>query len=184
MVMKNPATKELYDFVDGVLPENRRKEIEQAVMENPSLQKEIRLLRSFRTVIGSKQMEEKLSSRFTKNVMDEILPAKQESVLFRILKNSSGIFAMVAVISIIVFSTKFVPEDSSQSRFNIITQSIDSFGSLYHSTTTALSQQTKEYTQPINSIAEKGFGKIFIIGIIVLAFIGLMDDLFGKRYFR
>jgi hypothetical protein len=182
--MKNPTHQELFDYIDGTLPEVRRREIDRMASQYPALRKEIESLTLLDSVIRSGEILERTSSHFTADVMKDVLPGKSESLLFSVLKNSSNVFAMVIVVALIVISFTLVPNHSVASSSNIISQSMNTFTNLYQSAGNLFSQNTKEYVQPVNTFADKGIGKLLFIGLGVLFGFGLLDDFLRKKLQR
>lgn len=184
MTMKNPTHQELFEYVDGMLSEERRQEIERMASQYPALQKELESLRRLDTALKSDTILEPAPSHFTADVMKEILPDKTESLLFSVLKNSSNVFAMGIVVGLIVISFAIVPDRSVASSSNIITQSMNAFTNIYQSAGNIFSQNAKEYVQPVNTFADKGMGKLMVIGLGVLFGFGLLDDFLRKKILR
>ena len=182
--MNNPTHQELFDYVDGTMPEERRREIDRMASQYPALQKEIESMKLLESVIQSDGILERTSSHFTADVMKEVLPAKKESLLFSVLKNSSNIFAMTIVVALIAISFTLVPDRPVTSSSNIIAQSMDAFTNLYQKAGNLFSQNTREYVQPVNTFADKGIGKLMFIGLGVLFGFGLLDDFLRKKLQR
>lgn len=180
--MNNPTTQELMEYVDGTLLPQRYREIELLVSRSRHLQQEVSLLRAIRTTVQN-DITATPSKRFTSNVMKEVLPFRKESLWFHVLKNSSNIFAMVLVLSMIgivlVSGVK-----SSGSTANPISKSIESYSTAYNSMLDTFSEWSKQYTKPVNQIAQTSSGKFFLIGLIAFFVFIVLDDYFGKKYFH
>ncbi len=182
--MKNPTRQELYDFLDGVLNEERQKEIEAFISQDPSVKKEISVIKQLQSVLMSDAMIEHPSARFTAQTMKAILPSKQESALFAVLKNSANVFAMAMVLALIVITYTMIPISTNTSSSSIINQSFTSYENIYTEGMNFISIRTKEYIQPLKSLTKNGSGSFFVIGIAVFLAFGLFDELIGKKYFR
>ena len=123
------------------------------------------------------------SKNFTAEVMKEIFPAKQETMAYRLLKNSSNIFAMVLVLSLIGI-VLFSSPNSSTSAAYPLSQSVDSFARFYDSATGYAIEWTKQYTQPLDKASRTTSGKIVFIALIIFSLFIVVDEIIGKKYFH
>ena len=182
MIMTNPTRQELYDYCDDLLPDDRRKTIERLALQDKELAKAIALIQRIDSTMRSDKILEHTSDRFTTDLMNEILP-QHESILLRILKNSSNVFAMAVVLFLIVIAFMVIPGHTTAST-SMLNQSLDSFTTIFQSSSKLYSQNMKEYVQPVFSFVSKGLGNIFILGLGVMLGLGFLDDLFRKKFFR
>lgn len=182
--MKTPARKELYDYIDGTLTEERRIEIETLAAGNPQLEKEIQLLRRLHALLRSDEMLEPVPNRFVRQTMSLILPPSKESFLDVVLKNSSNVFALIMVLSMMVIAFQFFSTSSARQPAGTLFESVQLFESAYETASNYLSLMTEEYMRPLNGTAAHGFGKFVFTGIAALLGLGLLDELIRKKYFR
>ena len=98
--MKNPTEQELMEYVDGTLFPPRFREVEMLAAKSKQIQSEIALLQAIRRSVRSEAAATP-SKHFTEQVMSELFPAKRDSLWYRIVKNSSNIFAMALVLSMV-----------------------------------------------------------------------------------
>lgn len=182
--MKTPARKELYDYIDGTLTEERRIEIEILAAGNPKLKNEIRLLRQLHALLRSDEMLEPVPGRFVRQTMSLILPPAKEPFFTVILKNSSNVFALIMVLSMIIISFQFFSTSSARQPAGTMYESVQLFESAYETASNYLSALTEEYVRPLNGTAAHGFGKFVFTGIAALLGLGLLDELIRKKYFR
>jgi hypothetical protein len=182
--MKTPARNELYDYIDGTMTEERRIEIEALAAGNPKLRNEINLLRQLQTLLRSDEMLEPVSSRFVRQTMGAILPPAKESFVNVVLKNSSNVFALIMVLSMMIIAFQFFSTPSPRHSSGTLHESVQVFESAYETATNYLSSFTGEYLKPLDSAAANGFGKILFTGIAALLGLGLIDDLIRKKYFH
>lgn len=183
---QSPTYRELMEFVDGTLPEKRHHEVGLLISQSPRLQKEVALLKSMDSTLRS-DITEAASKNFTHDVMLEIHPLAFEPLWQRVLKNSSNIFAMVLVLTLI--GIVFVSGPGSGLRDdNIIARSIDSYSAAYSTTTNAFSQWFQQMTQPVNQTINQTVtiipGKSLLIGLAALFIFFIVDETLGKKYFH
>ncbi len=178
--MTDPTQQELMDFVDGTLPPSRHREVSTMASNSRHLQLEISILRAVRKTIRHGDIHSP-SKSFTPSVMRTILPPVRESLWLRLIKNSSNMFAMIMVLSIIVFAVSMNPEGgNSSSRF--ISSGIESFTSYQTAASDYVSQWTKTATLPVQTMAKTTAAKILVIGMAAFFLFFVMDELFGKKF--
>ena len=180
--MKNPTRQELMEFVDGVLTPQRKAEIEYLVRHSTALQNEISLLNAMKKAVQT-ELTISPSKNFTAEVMKELLPARQETIAYRLLKNSSNIFAMVLVLSLIGIVLLPSPTPSAGTA-NSLSRSLDSFSSFYDSAIRDLSEWTKQYSQPLGEASKTTSGKIAFIALAIFSLFIAIDEIFGKKRFH
>ena len=187
--MRNPTRQELMEFVDATLSPNRQAEIEFLVQQSPSLQKEVALLKAMERIIQA-DLTISPSKSFASNVMKEIFldesslrPVQLESLVFRLLKNSSNVFAMILVLSLIAI-VLVSPSSSSVNTTNPISQGLDSFSSLYNTMVKHLSDWTSQYAQPLNEATKTSSGKMMFLALIIFSLYIVLDGIIGKKYFH
>ncbi len=174
--------QELMEYLDGTLNPLRYREIEIMISRSSGLQKEMLLLKAIRTTVRN-DIAAVPSKKFTPNVMKGILPVQQESFLFRLVKNSSNLFAMVLVLSMIGIVLVSNPSSSTGST-NALSKSIESYTTTYSSAIETISNWTKQYTHPVNQAVNTSSGKFLMIGLLTFFVFMIVDELFGKRYFH
>ena len=179
---RRPTHEELMEFVDGTLPSERQREIESLAEVSSSLQKEIALLRAIGRAVQTERTPLP-SQHFTKNVMKEILPAQRESFMFRLLKNSSNVFAMILVLSLIGI-VLFASPGSSTTAANPLSRQLDTFTTMYDAMTKYIAESTKHYTQPLNEASKTTSGKVFFIALVIFSLFVAIDQIFGKKSFH
>ncbi|MEW5798205.1 MAG: hypothetical protein AB1728_04275 [Bacteroidota bacterium] len=176
--MKNPTMQELMEYVDGVLEPSRHREIENMIAGSKSLQKEIRMLTAMRAVVNRERIAP--PKKFTSEIMNDILPQRQESIWFRLAKNSSNVFAMVVVLTLIVMAlvSSSPPSSSTMNQLNTV---FNSFSSSFNSTFSQILSLVQEYTRPIDGAMKTILGKMLFIGLFIFSLLVILDELFGKR---
>ena len=115
--------------------------------------------------------------------MKEVVPVKEESLWLRALKNSSNLFAMVLVLSMIGIVLVSSPASSS-SGSNVLTKNMESYSIAYNSAIETIASWTKQYTHPVNQAAKTTSGKFFLIGLSAFFIFIIVDEFFSKRYFH
>lgn len=180
--MKNPTMQELMEYVDGTLQPLRYQEVEKLISTSPKLQNEILLLKSMRTAVQNDALVFP-SKKFTSHVMKEIIPTQQESFWFQLVKNSSNMFAMVLVLSMIGIVLALGPA-GTKNNSNLITKSIESYSSTYNSVVESFSHWTKPYAQPIDHIAKSSSGKFLYLGLAAFFIFMIVDGVLNKKYFH
>ncbi|MFA6455708.1 MAG: hypothetical protein WCW40_02710 [Bacteroidota bacterium] len=177
-----PTQQELMEFVDGTLPPARYREVEQLVGHSRRLQQEVALFQSMRKMV---QMETVVvpSKKFTTHVMNEILPLKHESLWMRLAKNSSNLFAMILVLSMIGIVMVSGP-GTTKNDANIVTKSIESYSTAYYSALETISGWTKQFTQPVHQVTATSSGKFFLMGLAAFFLVMIVDEVFGKKFFH
>jgi anti-sigma factor RsiW len=181
--MKSPTHQELFDYTDGTLPDVRRDELEAMISKDPSLAREVEVLRSLRTAMTSGEMFERTSKQFTGRVMDAVLPQRSESVSFKLVQNSGNILSMAVVLTLIVLAYRFIQPQSAPSS-GILSESFNAFSNLYQNTVDAYTRYLSTALQPVTSKLPKGPGNFILIGIGVFLGLGLLDEFVRKRFFR
>jgi len=177
---RRPTHQELMEFVDGALLPHRQKEVEFLIKNSALLQKEIALLKAIKKVVQT-EMTISPSRSFTNSVMKEILPAHKESFVFRLLKNSSNVFAMVLVLSLIAF---ILVSPSSSSTTNPISQSLDSFSLLYGTIVKQLLNWTSQFSHPLNEAAKTSSGKLIFLALIIFSLFVVVDEIIKRKFFQ
>lgn len=180
--MKNPTQQELIDFIDGILPPHRHGEVERIVSSSPQLQKEVAMFRAIHRTIGQGVLDSP-SHKFTSNVLNELLPVKKESMWFRIIKNSSNIFAMLLVLSIIGIAIIVGPSENQRDA-SLLTRSLESYSVAYNGALQNFSNLSNQFMQPVNHAANTTSGKFFLLGLVIFIIFIVVDDTIGKRYFH
>jgi hypothetical protein len=180
--MKNPTIEELMEYLDGTLTPLRYNEIEVMISKSSGLQKEILLLKAVQKTVRN-DIAASPSRKFTAHVLKEILPVQQESFWLRALKNSSNIFAMVLVLSMIGIVLVSNPSSSTGST-SALSKNIESYSATYNTVIEAFSNWTKQYTHPVNQAVNTTSGKFLIIGLFAFFVLMIIDEFFGNRYFH
>lgn len=176
--MKNPTLQELMEYVDGTLEPARMRDVERMVARSKHLRKEIELLTAMRTAVNRERIEP--SGTFTSGIMKSILPHRHESFWFRLVKNSSNVFAMVVVLSLIgvVLVSSTAPSSSGA---NQLTTVFNSLSGSYNSTVSQISSFVQEYTRPFDGAMKTTSGKMLFIGLFIFSLLAILDEFFGKR---
>ncbi len=180
--MKNPTQQELMEFVDGVLPPPRRREIEQRLESSPRLRQEAALLRAMRNTVRNETIV-RPSKHFTSSVLGEVLPQRNESLLYRLVKNSSNIFAMTLVLSLIGIVLAVNPSDGG-SGTDIFSKSIGSYSAAYRSVADRFSLMSEQVIRPVGEASKTFSGKFLYVGIAAFILLIVADEVFGRRYTR
>ncbi|MFA5833780.1 MAG: hypothetical protein WDA22_09925 [Bacteroidota bacterium] len=180
--MKNPTRQELMEFVDGTLTPQRFLEIEQLVSQSHRLQHEVALMQTLRKTLQYDTIVFP-SKKFTMNVMNEIVPGKQESLWFRLAKNSSNVFAMILVLSLIGIALVSNPS-GQKNEANLFSKSVELYSTAFNSVSETISHWTKQYTQPVGEIAKSSSGKFMLLGVMAFVIFIAVDELLGKKYFQ
>lgn len=176
--MKDPTIQELMEFVDGTLDSSRYREVEQSVVRSKNLQREVMILKQMRNAVFNQRVTP--SKKFTAEIMNKIMPEREESFWFRIIKNSSNVFAMAVVllmIGMVLFSTSSSTLPSSHQLSN----TVNSFSNAYNSALTQASSFVQEYTSPVSSATKSSSGKMLLIGIFIFSLYIVFDEVIGKR---
>ena len=95
--------QQIQALADGTLGESERKGYEGHVSACPHCRREIALQQSLVRAIRHLPLV-KPCKRFTRNVMEQILPQSRGSTLFRLLGGTGKIIAMSLVLAVIVFA--------------------------------------------------------------------------------
>lgn len=180
--MKNPTHKELMEFVDGTLVPQRFREIDILISQSRHLQREVAMLREMRKVIHNGPAVSP-SKKFTAGVMNEILPVQQASFWFRIAKNSSNLFAMILVLSLIGIVLVSGPA-GQKNETNLLKKSFESYSSVYNSAVESMSGWTTRYAQPVGELTKSHSGKFMLIGIAAFFIVMAVDELIAKKFFH
>jgi len=179
--MKTPSQQELMEFADGTLSPVRYREVEQLVAQSHRLQSEVKLLRSLRRTI--QQEAEQPSKKFTENVMFELAPVRQETLWMKIAKNSSSLFAMVLVLSMIGIVFVAGP-GKTQSESNLFTKTVESYATAYDTALQNIGVWMQKISQPVNHAASTPSGKFLFIGLAIFFVVVIVDEILGKRFFH
>ncbi|MFA6470150.1 MAG: hypothetical protein WCW35_14740 [Bacteroidota bacterium] len=177
-----PTQQELMEFVDGTLPPQRFREIEFHISNSTQLQNEIALIRAMRTTVHRETLVAP-SKRFTEHVMNEILPLEHESLWMRLAKNSSNLFAMVLVLSMIGIVMVSGP-GTAKNDTNIVTKSIDSYSAAYNSIMENISGWANQFIQPAQQVTTTSSGKFLLLGLAAFFLFMILDEIVGKKYFH
>ena len=176
-----PTQQELMEYVDGALDPQRFLEIDQLVVGSSKLRKEIAMLKMMRQSIAADVIAPRRS--FTADIMSEIDPVIRPSVWYRLANNSSNIFAMTLVLSMIGI-VLFAGPGTSHGERSIIANAMDSYSSAVSSVMEALGSRTKEVSQPITKLGQSSSGKLLLIATGIFFLFAVLDETLGKRYFR
>lgn len=179
---RRPTQHELMEFVDGTLLPQRFQEIESMAAQSRTLQHEIAMVTAVRKAVRD-QAAIPTSKKFTVNVMNEILPAREASLWFRLAKNSSNLFAMVLVLSMIGIVLVSGP-GGSKNEAEQITKSVELYSTVYTSLVEGISDLTKQFSQPVAKVSKSPSGRFMIMGIAAFCLFLALDELLGKKYFR
>lgn len=176
--MKNPTIQEIMEYVDGTLEPSRYREVENMIARSKSLQKEIQMITAMRAAVNRERIAP--SGKFTSEIMNNILPQRRESIWFRLAKNSSNVFAMVVVLTLIAMAlvSSTPPSSPTMNQLNTV---FNSFSSSYNSTISQISSAVQEYTRPIDGAMKTTSGKMLVIGLFIFSLLVILDELFGKR---
>jgi hypothetical protein len=175
--MKNPTLQELMEYVDGTLEPLRADAVKQMIAQSKHLQHELALLKAMEETVRRTRIAP--SKNFTRNVMNEIRPS-QESFWYRLAKNSSNVFAMVIVlslISIVLFSSTGTERGTAGQLNSAYTTMTSSYHSLYEELTTLIGQ----YSKPLDSAVKTTSGRMLFIGLFIFALYIIVDEVFVKR---
>jgi hypothetical protein len=176
--MKNPTYQELLSYVDGKLEPERRREIEDLIAQSSSLQKEIDILTAMNTVIRQHRLT--VSNRFTDNVMNDVLPQTHEALWYRLVKNSSNVFALVVVITMIVFTLMVTSADAPASQSVYIRQ-LEAFSSSYNRFAQEFTGRLKLVLKPIGNASETSSGKLVVLGTLIFFFYVVIDGAMERK---
>ncbi len=176
-----PTQQELMEYVDGALDPQRFLEIDQLAVASARLRNEIALLKKMRQSVAADVISPRAG--FTAKVMSEIDPVVRTSVWYRLANNSSNIFAMTLVLSMIGI-VLFAGPGTSHGERSIITNVMDSYSSAVSSVMDALGSRTKEVSQPITKLGQSSSGKLLFIATGIFFLFAVLDETLGKRYFR
>ena len=169
---------ELMEYVDGTLEPSRYREVESMIARSKGLRKEIEMLKAIRGVVNRERLMP--SRTFTSEIMNDITPRRQESFLFRVVKNSSNVFAMGVVLTLIAMA--LVSSSSSSSpAVNQLNTVFNSFSDSYNSAFGQVSTFIQEYVRPIDGAMKTTSGKMLFIGLFIFSLLAILDELFGKR---
>ena len=176
--MKNPTYQELISYVDGILDPVRRREIEKLIAHSSSLQKEIDILKAMHTVIRQDRVT--VSHRFTDKVMNDVLPQGREALWYRLVKNSSNVFALVIVLSMIVFTLMVTSADAPSSQ-SLYARQLEAFSSSYNHFALEFTGRLKQVLKPIGNASETFSGKMVALGTLIFFFYVVIDGALERR---
>ena len=176
--MNNPTLQELMEYVDGTLEPSRYRDVESMIARSKNLQKEIAMLTAMRTVVRGERIAP--SIKFTYEIMKEILPQQNESFWYRLVKNSSNIFAMAVVLTLIAI-VLVSSSPASSSTADQISTAFHSFSDGYNAAFDRITSFVQEYTRPLDGIVKTASGKMLFIALFIFALYAVIDELFGKR---
>jgi hypothetical protein len=176
-----PTPQELMEYIDGTLAPVRYREVEQLVAQSPRLRSEVTLLQAMRRVVREDTVRP--SGNFTAGVMNELLPVRKESLWFRLAKNSSNLFAMVLVLSMIGIVMVSGP-GKTQRDADLFSTTVESYATAYNMAVQNVSAWMEQFVRPVNQVAATSSGKFLLIGLGVFFLFVVADELFGKRFFH
>lgn len=176
--MNNPTLQELMEYLDGTLEPSRYREVESMITRSRNLQKEIEMLTAARTVVRTERIAP--SKKFTAEIMNEIMPQQHESLWFRLAKNSSNVFAMAVVLTLIAI-VLVSSSPASSSTANQISAAFNSVSESYNSAFGRVALFVQEYARPFDVIVKTPSGKMLFIALFIFALYAVIDELFGKR---
>lgn len=177
--MRPPTYHELLEYVDGTLEPSRYNELKQDIERSPQLQKEIELIGAMNAVVRHQPVN--TSAHFTAALLREVLPPKHESLWFRIIKNSSNVFAMMMVLAMTGF-TVMASSGNGTPRTTPLSQGLDSFSVLYRSLVQQFSQILDRSMPPSLGTSESISLEVLFIGGLIFFFYAAVDDLLGRRF--
>lgn len=146
----NDMNAKLFDYLDGTMSADERKEFEHVLSDSPALQKQVDEQRLLESSLRILKLEEP-SPAFAQNVMSKINQSSQGSSLS--IRN--GIFLLIGVMVVSLIATLLVQAGV-----------FDATGSL--SAPTNLGGLSEYIKQPIPSISIPVNGKLIVNGIILL----------------
>jgi hypothetical protein len=176
-----PSRQELMEFIDGTLPAERSRELEQRIASSRSLQSEVRLLQALQRAV-KEDVPFRLSSAFTESVLQRTAPARTDSLWIRLSENSSNLFAMVLVLSMIGIVIVSGP-GKKQNDSNIFTTTMESYSALFDNIGQQVSGWTKQAAAPMHQVSATPSGKFLFIGLTAFFLFIIVDEIIGKRYF-
>ncbi len=176
-----PTQQELMEYVDGALAPQRFLEIDQMLLNSVKLQREVTLLRMMRQSVARTIISP--HRNFTDNVLAEVDPQSTTSFWYRMADNSSNIFAMVIVLSLIGMVILSVP-GAAHTEKSIISKTMDSYSSVISSAIDGINNWTTQYAGPVQRMTETFSGKLMLIALGVFFLFAAVDEVIGKRYFR
>jgi hypothetical protein len=176
--MKNPTYQELISYVDGMLEQERHREIERLITLSPSLQKEIEILATMNTVIRQDRVT--VSNRFTDNVMNEVLAHRHEALWYRMVKNSSKIFAMVIVMSMIVITLMYTSEEAPAAQ-SVYVRQMETLSLSFNRFAQEFTGVLKQVLKPIGNASETSSGKMVALGALIFFFYVVIDGALERR---
>ncbi len=178
---QSPTQQELMEFVDGTLPPERFREIEHMAVTSAAVRREIALHRMMRkSVAGSVTAP---GRNFTAGIMTEIVPQRKNSFWLRLAGNSSNIFAMVLVLSLIGIVLTSAPGTQNSGK-GIITKTMESYTNAWSSVMDTVSGWGKQYSEPVQQISTTSSGKLMLLALSVFIIFAVLDELFGKRFIQ
>jgi hypothetical protein len=124
-----------------------------------------------------------VSQKFTAGVMNEVLPVRQDALWLRLAKNSSNLFAMVLVLSMIGIVLVSGP-GKTQSNTNIFSKTMESYAAAYESAQQNISGWTKQFIRPEDHTTSTPSGKFLLMGLAAFIIVVIADEVLGKRFFQ
>lgn len=177
-----PSQQELMEFIDGTLPAERSRELEQRIASSRRLQTEVRLLRAMHRAV-QEDVPHRLSNAFTDSILQEIAPVRTGSLWIRLSENSSNLFAMVLVLSMIGIVVVSGP-GKKQNESNLFTTAMESYSAVFDGLGEQISGWTKQAAQPMHQVTATSSGKFLFIGLTAFFLFIIVDEIVGKRYFH
>ena len=180
--MKNPTQNEIQQYCDGTLEKQRKVEIDLLIKINSEIAQEVAIFNAVKKV-SKNVLAVRTSNNFTKNVMGSILPVKNESLLLRILNNSSNVFAMFLVVSTIISVFLISPKQTGE---KIVLPGAEQYHTIitsYNKVVDAFSIHSKEIFQPVNSVTGSGTKKMMLTALIIFVCYIILDNAWNKKIF-
>lgn len=180
--MKKTTYQELMEYCDGRMTTDRAREMEQRIAGSPRLQQEVRLIRSLERSVRA-EMSAPVPARLRRNVLAAILPARQESFWFRVARNSSGLFAMAIVLTMVGIVIASGPGTGTREH-TLIPSAIQSYRTLYDGAVDRIAEWSSRSLQPVSHTVNSPFGKFLLVGLSIFILFIVLDEVVGKRYFH
>ncbi|MFZ4619298.1 MAG: hypothetical protein ACOYNS_01970 [Bacteroidota bacterium] len=178
---RRPTQQELMEYVDGTLDPQRFLEIDHICTNSRKLQREVALLRMMRLSVSRTIIP--ANRNFAADILSEVDPKRRTSFWYRMADNSSNIFAMVMVLSLVGMVILSVP-GAAHTEKSAIAKTMDSYSSVISSTIDGVNNWTKHYAGPVHRINETFSGKLMLIAFGILFLFAAFDEVIGKRFFR
>lgn len=176
--MKNPTYQELMQYVDGTLETERRHEMERVIARSSSLRKEIEILEAMKTAV----MEDRVVAprRFTEMVMSDIVPQRHEAWWYRIVRNSSNVFALIIVLTMIIFTLTQTSGGDHLSQ-SVYTRQWESLSPSYTQFAREFTGSMNRVLNPIGEASGTTAGKLVALGATIFFFYVFIDGVLQRR---